>query len=234
MFLTEDVLSAAMASDTVTQRPLNRADEVQDVSCVCVSEGKLPISIPNIPIESRHLITFPKQTHDHVHAFFLQRSLQFPRSRLSNLRCLFQVYLTNHPPQLLAAIQDLIIPFIRAADQDALTKPTGHGLQVAGGGPRTVLVEHHAPKKLESILAKELEIDHDSGKEKDEVEGQGSGKEGLVKLVSSILKYSVNTWDQGFLDKLYASTNAVGVVSELLLAVLNTNVRAYPYSPSSV
>jgi hypothetical protein len=26
-------------------------------------------------------------------------------------------------------------------------------------------------------------------------------------------------------DKLYASTNAVGVVSELLLAVLNTNVK---------
>jgi hypothetical protein len=25
------------------------------------------------------------------------------------------------------------------------------------------------------------------------------------------LKYSVNTWDQGFLDKLYASTNAVSV-----------------------
>lgn len=45
-----------------------------------------------------------------------------------------------------------------------------------------------------------------------------------MKLVSSVLKYSVNTWDQGFLDKLYASTNAVGVVSELLLAVLNTNV----------
>lgn len=44
-------------------------------------------------------------------------------------------------------------------------------------------------------------------------------------MVQDVLKYSVNTWDQGFLDKLYASTNAVGVVSELLLSVLNTNVR---------
>jgi hypothetical protein len=43
-------------------------------------------------------------------------------------------------------------------------------------------------------------------------------------MVQKILKYSVNTWDQGFLDKLYASTNAVGVVSELILSVLNTNV----------
>jgi glutamate decarboxylase len=92
----------------------------------------------------------------------------------------------------------LIVPFIAAADEDAKTKHTGHGLKVDGGGPRTTLVEHHPPKKLESILQKELEIGNDAG-----------GKEGLMTLVETILKYSVNTWDQGFLDKLYASTNAV-------------------------
>ena len=54
--------------------------------------------------------------------------------------------------------------------------------------------------------------------------GDGKGKEGLLSTVEQVLKYSVNTWDLGFMDKLYASTNAVGVVSELLLAVLNTNV----------
>jgi glutamate decarboxylase len=64
------------------------------------------------------------------------------------------------------------------------------------------LVEHHPPKKLESILQKELEINDDA-----------SGKDGLMSLVESILKYSVNTWDQGFLDKLYASTNAVSISS---------------------
>jgi glutamate decarboxylase len=58
-----------------------------------------------------------------------------------------------------------------------------------------------------------------------EINDQKLGKDGLVSLVEKVLKYSVNTWDQGFLDKLYASTNAVGVISELLLAVLNTNVR---------
>jgi glutamate decarboxylase len=62
------------------------------------------------------------------------------------------------------------------------------------------LVEHHPPKKLEGILQKELEINDDA-----------SGKDGLMSLVESILKYSVNTWDQGFLDKLYASTNAVSI-----------------------
>jgi len=39
--------------------------------------------------------------------------------------------------------------------------------------------------------------------------GEGKGKEGLLATVEQVLKYSVNTWDQGFLDKLYASTNAV-------------------------
>jgi glutamate decarboxylase len=74
-------------------------------------------------------------------------------------------------------------------------------LKVEGGGPRTTLVEHHPPKKLESILQKELEINDGS-----------SGKDGLMSLVETILKYSVNTWDQGFLDKLYASTNAVSIL----------------------
>jgi glutamate decarboxylase len=42
-----------------------------------------------------------------------------------------------------------------------------------------------------------------------ELPGNGKGKEGLLATVEEVLKYSVNTWDQGFLDKLYASTNAV-------------------------
>lgn len=37
----------------------------------------------------------------------------------------------------------------------------------------------------------------------------GRGKDGLLDAVRDVLQYSVNTWDQGFLDKLYSSTNAV-------------------------
>lgn len=37
----------------------------------------------------------------------------------------------------------------------------------------------------------------------------GQGKDGLLETIGSVLQYSVNTWDQGFLDKLYSSTNAV-------------------------
>ncbi|MCJ1291592.1 hypothetical protein MMC34_003137 [Xylographa carneopallida] len=120
---------------------------------------------------------------------------------------------------LLTAVQELLIPFIRAADEDAGTKHSGHGLSVKGGGPRTALVEHHKPQKLEQLLNFHLP---DSGK----------GQEGLLKSIHDVLQYSVNTWDQGFLDKLYASTDAVGVASELILAVLNTNVHVYQVSPA--
>ena len=53
---------------------------------------------------------------------------------------------------------------------------------------------------------------------------EGRGVQGLAQVVRQTLEYSTNTWHQGFMDKLYASTNAVGVASELVLAVLNTNV----------
>ncbi|KAF4537614.1 Glutamate decarboxylase [Lasiodiplodia theobromae] len=100
--------------------------------------------------------------------------------------------------ELLDAVQNLLIPFIRAADEDAAIKPTGRGLTIDGSEPRTVLVESHPPKKLESLLNLQLPEN-------------GVGKEGLLDVVQRILQYSVNTWDQGFMDKLYASTNAVHV-----------------------
>ena len=56
---------------------------------------------------------------------------------------------------------------------------------------------------------------------------EGLGKEGIMDILKKILQYSVNTWHQGFLHKLYASTNPIGVVSELILAVLNTNVSIH-------
>jgi len=86
-------------------------------------------------------------------------------------------------------VQELIIPFIAAADRDADTKHTGHGLAIQGGAPRTSLVEHHPPKKLESLLQDQLKIGEDVEK----------GKDRLLSLVDSVLKYSVNTWDQGFM-----------------------------------
>ena len=113
-----------------------------------------------------------------------------------------------------------MIAFIRAADEDAATKQrTGHGLQQAGGGPRSVLLEHHPPAKLEKLFSVPLP-DH------------GQGHSGVMDVVQRVLQYSVNTWDQGFLDKLYASTTPVGLAADLVLSALNTNVHVYQVSPA--
>lgn len=65
-----------------------------------------------------------------------------------------------------------------------------------------------------------------------ELPQKGKKQEGLIEVLRKVLRYSVNTWHQGFLDKLYASTNAPGVASELILAALNTNVHVYQVSPA--
>lgn len=57
------------------------------------------------------------------------------------------------------------------------------------------------------------------------------GREALLGILSRTLQYSANTWHPGFMDKLFASTNPIGVVAELLLAVLNTNGHVFHVSP---
>lgn len=53
----------------------------------------------------------------------------------------------------------------------------------------------------------------------------------LFEIIDKVLKYSVNTWNPGFLDKLYASNNPIGVISDILLSMLNTNSHVYTVSP---
>lgn len=118
---------------------------------------------------------------------------------------------------LISSVQELVIPFIREADQASAAKVTG---QLLPGASRSALVDVMSP----SLLIEKLKFSLPNG--------EGLGKGGLLETMQRILDCSVNTWDQGFLDKLTSSTNAVGVVSELLLAVLNTNVHVYHVSPA--
>lgn len=76
--------------------------------------------------------------------------------------------------------------------------------------------------KKPEALREELQLDFPTA---------GRGNEGLLQVLDKVLRYSVNTWHQGFLDKLYASTNAPGLAAELILASLNTNVHVYQVSP---
>lgn len=85
------------------------------------------------------------------------------------------------------------------------------------------MLEHHKPEKLVSLMNFDLP-------------GDGKGKKGLLDTVEQVLRYSVNTWDQGFLDKLYASTNAVSIfviyLSASLLKIYRLDLFLNCYWPS--
>ncbi|KAH0599143.1 hypothetical protein MHUMG1_03258 [Metarhizium humberi] len=120
---------------------------------------------------------------------------------------------------LLSAVRDLILPFIKAADDAAAHRETGRLPLDATGTPHNVLVDAVQPHSLAAHL-------------KFILPEEGQGKQGLLEGIARVLKYSVNTWDQGFLDKLYASNNPVGVISDIVLSVLNTNLHVYQVSPA--
>lgn len=127
--------------------------------------------------------------------------------------------LTCTNTKLLDAVRKLVVPFVQAADQDDLSTLASTSSSANGKKPDIpVLLDHHTPHELHDILSLHIT-------------DAPQGRDGLLGIISTILKYSVNTWSQGFLDKLYASPSAVGVVAELLLAVLNTNVHVYQVSP---
>ncbi|UZP44254.1 hypothetical protein NXS19_012066 [Fusarium pseudograminearum] len=120
---------------------------------------------------------------------------------------------------LIDAVRGLIVPYIKAADDAAADRATGDITPDSSGVKDNVLVDFQKPEQLAQRL-------------KFSLPNQGQGKDGLLDIIQQILKNSVNTWDQGFLDKLYASTNAVGVVSDMVLSVLNTNLHVFQVSPA--
>jgi glutamate decarboxylase len=110
--------------------------------------------------------------------------------------------------KLLGLVEDQILPWVSAADG-----PDGGSLV----GSNRVL----PPNELEPLL--HLDLPNLTA---------GRGEAGLSDAVRKILHHSVNTWSQGFMDKLYATTDPVGVAAELLTAALNTNVHVYQVSPA--
>lgn len=107
--------------------------------------------------------------------------------------------------QLVVAVQSLLLPFIKSADDAAPERAAGGSLT----SQSSVLVDPHPPKALAERLAFSLP------------EQEGRGRDGLLNIIQNLLKYSVNTWDQGFLDKLYSSTNAVRRMERKSYALIN-------------
>ena len=93
-------------------------------------------------------------------------------------------------------MRGLVVPFVKSADDAAVDRKSGTLPAKPDGTPHNVLLEPHEPAKLAAKLNLELP-------------DEGHGKSGLLEAIESILKYSVNTWDQGFMDKLYASNTPV-------------------------
>lgn len=54
----------------------------------------------------------------------------------------------------------------------------------------------------------------------------------MLEVFGKILDNSVTTWNPGFMDKLYVGSNPIGVLSDLLLSVLNTNSHVFTVSPA--
>lgn len=101
-------------------------------------------------------------------------------------------------------MKSLVIPFIRAADDAVPSRAAGELLPDAQGRVHNALVDTKTPDELVRELALNLP------------KGEGGGEDALLRTIQDVLKYSVNTWDQGFMDKLYASTNPVCSPSQTL------------------
>ncbi|KAK5817070.1 pyridoxal phosphate-dependent transferase [Linnemannia elongata] len=84
--------------------------------------------------------------------------------------------------------------------------------------PQGRLVDYKEPHELEQIMDFSLP-------------DFGVGPEGIFPTITQTLKHSVNTFSPRFMDKLYAGSSPIGVLSELLLAGLNGNSHVYHVSP---
>ncbi len=59
----------------------------------------------------------------------------------------------------------------------------------------------------------------------------GKGADGVEEALTVLLRYSTRTWSHRFMDKLYTGASPIGVIGEMVTAVLNTNVHVYSVSP---
>lgn len=112
--------------------------------------------------------------------------------------------------QLLSLIHPRVVDYVASADRNS------DKYQVDSLG------SFHEPLELKAIFTSEEGI-YERGLQNDQKE--------LFRHIDNVLKYSVNTWNHGFLDKLYASNNPIGVISDVILSVLNTNSHVYTVSP---
>lgn len=108
---------------------------------------------------------------------------------------------------------DLIIQYVKEIDN----------------GKRNLGPKFDTPKDLYKILGLDnLDNLFDRSIQNDSNDASGE----ILTIFQKILNNSVSTWHPGFMDKLYVGTNPIGIVSDLLLSILNTNSHVFTVSPS--
>ncbi|GEQ70428.1 hypothetical protein JCM33374_g4105 [Metschnikowia sp. JCM 33374] len=112
--------------------------------------------------------------------------------------------------ELLKLLHPRILSYVASADSGSEDYKQGS------------LGSYHEPQFLKEIFTTDEGIS-EKGLQKDQKR--------LFNNIDNVLKYSVNTWNPGFLDKLYASNNPIGVVGDIILSLLNTNSHVYTVSP---
>ena len=136
---------------------------------------------------------------------------------------------------LYPAIEQLL-SFVRAADTERAAQISQSPIT------KTSLIEPHPPQSLADLLTQHvLTLDQQSPPEpsspsnqqysQPQQSHQNQQQQHLLDTLQTILRYSVNTTAPGFLDKLYTAPNPPGILADLVLSVLNTNVHVYHVSP---
>ncbi|RKP05514.1 pyridoxal phosphate-dependent transferase, partial [Thamnocephalis sphaerospora] len=122
------------------------------------------------------------------------------------------------PPRSPRLNSDVDIKQMQPTDETARTKDAAELDAIMERSCRQKVVQKMSPEELATLVDFSLPT-------------TGRGLDGVWKLVEATLKYSVNSWNPRFMDKLYASTSPIGVLSELLLGLMNVNVHVYHVSP---
>lgn len=110
--------------------------------------------------------------------------------------------------QLLTALKPKILQYIEKSD------PNSDEYEISSLG------KYHSPGFLKQQFNADLSSDGIKGNDEE-----------VMGFLDKVLEYSVNTWNPGFMDKLYASNNPIGVVSDIILSILNTNSHVFTVSP---
>jgi glutamate decarboxylase len=125
------------------------------------------------------------------------------------IECDLESYRTEELESLLRQLEPRILNYISKAD------PNREEYQ------QDSLGRYHSPQFLKEKFTDDAQLQSGIRKHPQQV----------FDVIDKVLEYSVNTWNPGFLDKLYASNNPIGVVSDIILSVLNTNSHVYTVSP---